>query len=125
MSGQDFGAAWSAAFRRGSDAELRGWLEVAQAACDETDGIARRYFRRDLTIDTKPDRTFVTIADTEVETHIRSRIADAFPDHGIIGEEFGTEGASASVRAAPNVTRRPFSVIRENASCAPATGVPS
>ena len=98
MTGRDFGAEWSAGFRRGSDAELRSWLDVAQAACDETDAIARRYFRRDLTIDTKPDRTFVTIADTEVETRIRSRIADAFPDHGIIGEEFGTEGAEASVR---------------------------
>ena len=31
MNGQDFGADWSAAFRRGSDAELRGWLDVAQA----------------------------------------------------------------------------------------------
>jgi histidinol-phosphatase len=93
-----FGAAWSATFRRGSDAELRRWLDVAQAACDETDGIARRYFRRDLQVDAKPDRTFVTQADTEVEQRIRARLRDAFPDHGIIGEEFGTEGEGASVR---------------------------
>jgi histidinol-phosphatase len=93
-----FGPAWSASLRRGTDAELRGWLEVAQAACDETDPIARRYFRRDLRIDAKPDRTYVTRADTEVEEHIRERLRAAFPDHGIIGEEFGTEGQGASVR---------------------------
>ena len=98
MSDATFGPEWSASLRRGTDAELRSWLEIAKAACDETDEIARRYFRRDLTIDTKPDRTFVTVADTEVETRLRERIGAAFPDHGIIGEEFGTEGADASVR---------------------------
>ena len=50
--------------RRGTDAELRGWLDVALAACDEADLVARRHFRRDLQIATKPDRTFVTQADT-------------------------------------------------------------
>lgn len=93
-----FGPDWSASLRRGTDTELRRWLEVAQAACDETDPIARRHFRRDLRIDSKPDRTFVTQADTEVEQRIRERLLDAFPDHGIIGEEFGTEGEGASVR---------------------------
>ena len=93
-----FGTDWSATLRRGTDAELRDWLEVAQAACDEADTIARAHFRRDLQIDTKPDRTFVTQADTTIEERIRARLLDAFPDHGIVGEEFGTEGAGASVR---------------------------
>jgi histidinol-phosphatase len=98
MSGLAFGAAWSASLRRGTDAELRGWLEVAQAACDEADVIARQHFRRDLTIETKPDRTFVTQADTAIERMIRERLLDAFPDHGLVGEEYGTEAGDASVR---------------------------
>jgi histidinol-phosphatase len=98
VSGPPFGADWSAGLRRGSDAELRGWLEVAQAACDEADGIARAHFRRDLIIETKPDRSFVTQADTAIETRIRERILDAFPDHGLVGEEYGTEAGDASVR---------------------------
>ena len=69
MTATTFGAEWSASLRRGTDAELRGWLEVAMAACDEADVIARRHFRRDLTIETKPDRTFVTQADTAIERH--------------------------------------------------------
>ena len=98
MSAASFGEAWSASLRRGTDAELRGWLEVAQAACDEADVIARRHFRRDLQIDTKPDRTFVTQADTAIERRIRERLADAFPEHGVIGEEYGTHAGDASVR---------------------------
>jgi histidinol-phosphatase len=98
MSAATFGSDWSAGLRRGSDAELRGWLEVAQAACDEADVIARAHFRRDLTIDTKPDRTFVTQADTAIEARIRERLLAAFPDHGLVGEEYGTEAGDASVR---------------------------
>jgi histidinol-phosphatase len=93
-----YGPEWSASLRRGTDAELRGWLEVAVAACDEADEIARRHFRRDLQITTKPDRTFVTQADTAIEERIRARLADAFPDHGLVGEEFGTETGDATVR---------------------------
>ena len=94
----DYGTDWSASLRRGTDAELRGWLDLAMAACDEADTIARSHFRRDLQIDTKPDRSFVTQADTAVERMIRARIHDAFPDHGLVGEEYGTEAGDASVR---------------------------
>jgi histidinol-phosphatase len=94
----NYGATWSAGLRRGTDRELRGWLEVAHAACDEADGIARSHFRRDLVIETKPDRTFVTEADTAVEAAIRERLLAAFPGHGLVGEEYGTESAGASVR---------------------------
>jgi histidinol-phosphatase len=95
---EPYGSDWSAGLRRGTDAELRGWLDVAIAACDEADVIARTHFRRDLTIDTKPDRSFVTQADTAIERLIRGRIVEAFPDHGIVGEEYGTEAGDASVR---------------------------
>jgi histidinol-phosphatase len=93
-----YGAEWSASLRRGSDAELRGWLDVAQAACDEADDLARQHFRRDLQIETKPDRTFVTQADTAIERRIRGRLADAFPDHGLVGEEYGVEASDAPIR---------------------------
>ncbi len=93
-----YGTAWSASLRRGTDAELRGWLEVAVAACDEADEIARRHFRRDLQVTTKPDQTLVTQADTAIEARIRERLADAFPEHGLVGEEYGTESGEASVR---------------------------
>ena len=98
MTDRSYGPDWSASLRRGSDAELRGWLDVAQAACDEADAIARRHFRRDLRIDTKPDRTFVTEADTAIERRIRERLRHAFPGHGLVGEEYGTDDGDAPVR---------------------------
>jgi histidinol-phosphatase len=93
-----YGPEWSAGLRRGSEAELRGWLELAMAACDEADTVALQHFRRDLQIETKPDRTFVTQADTAIERLIRTRIGDAFPDHGLVGEEYGVAAAEASIR---------------------------
>lgn len=93
-----FGTEWSAGLRRGTDAELRGWLDVALAICDEADVTARAHFRRDLVIDTKPDSSFVTQADTVIERRVRERLLDAFPDHGLVGEEYGTEAGEASVR---------------------------
>jgi histidinol-phosphatase len=93
-----FGPAWSAGFARASEAELDGWLELAHAACDEADAIARAAFRRDLEITTKPDRTFVTQADKAIERAIRGRIAAAHPGHGIVGEEYGTQDGDAPTR---------------------------
>jgi len=96
--GAEFGSTWSASLRLGSDAELRGWLDLAMGLCDEADEIGRAHFRRDLVIETKPDRSFVTQADQAIERVIRERIADAHPDHGLIGEEYGVEQGEASVR---------------------------
>lgn len=100
MTGESpqFGPGWSASLRRGSDAELRRWVEAALGWCDAADEIAMRHFRRDPVTTRKPDRSFVTEADTAVERLLRERIADAFPDHGIVGEEFGDDGGGSSVR---------------------------
>jgi histidinol-phosphatase len=93
-----FGSDWSAGLRRGTDAELRGWVEAALGWCDATDAIAMRHFRRDMAVERKPDSTFVTVADTTIERLVRDRIGEAFPWHGVVGEELGTEGGDASVR---------------------------
>jgi histidinol-phosphatase len=94
----DFGPAWSASLRRGPEAELRGWVDAALAWCVETDAIAMKHFRRDLGIRQKPDRTYVTVADTAIEQRLREKIAAALPKHGIVGEELGEESAGASTR---------------------------
>jgi histidinol-phosphatase len=93
-----YGPDWSAGLRRGDEAELEAWLALAHAACDEADSLARAAFRRDLQISTKPDRTFVTETDKAIERAIRTRITDAHPDHGLVGEEYGTEAGAAATR---------------------------
>ncbi len=39
-------------------------------------------------IDTKADASFVTNTDKAIEKRMREMIAEAFPDHGVLGEEF-------------------------------------
>ena len=50
-----------------------GWRSRC-ACCDAADTLAMQHFRRDLVIETKPDRTFVTQADQAIERVIRERI---------------------------------------------------
>lgn len=80
------------------EATLREWLAFAHAACDEADATALAHFRRDLVVERKPDRTLVTIADQGIERAIRTRIEAAYPDHGLVGEEYGEERGAARIR---------------------------
>jgi histidinol-phosphatase len=98
MSELAFGPDWSAARARVPEAQLRDWLAFALEACDVADAIARRHFRRDLDVERKPDRSFVTVADQGIEREIRSRILARWPDHGLVGEEYGTEAGHAATR---------------------------
>jgi histidinol-phosphatase len=81
-----------------SEEQLEDWLTFALACCDEADATALAHFRRDLVIETKPDRSFVTEADQAIERRIRERIAATYPDHGMVGEEYGIEAGQGSVR---------------------------
>jgi len=68
-------------------------VELALELADLADAISLARFRAvDLDVQTKPDRTHVTEADLAVERAIRDRLAEARPDDGVFGEEFGTEG---------------------------------
>jgi histidinol-phosphatase len=80
------------------DPELEAWLAFALACCDTADELALGHFRRDLVVSKKPDRTFVTEADQAIERMIRDRIAAAYPEHGLVGEEYGTTDGRGSVR---------------------------
>jgi histidinol-phosphatase len=69
-------------------------MELADAA----DRISMRHFRRDPRIDRKPDRTFVTQADTAIERALRERIAQRYPAHGVLAEELGDRSANQEIR---------------------------
>lgn len=67
--------------------------EIAAAAARET--LPR--FRKGTSVDNKLDAGFdpVTEADREAEQAIKRVILNAYPDHGILGEEHGVENADA------------------------------
>jgi histidinol-phosphatase len=94
----EFGAAWSATLRRVPEEDLAAWLSLAIEMCDEADRLARRSYRRAVPTSRKPDRTFVTEADQVIERLIRERIRAVYPDHGLVGEEYGDEAGSSAVR---------------------------
>jgi histidinol-phosphatase len=96
--GDAFGPAWSAGLRRGTSVELERWLQFAHAACDEADRIAREAFETELDVHEKTDGSFVTEADRAIEQMVRARLADEFPDHGVVGEEYGISDAGAATR---------------------------
>lgn len=64
------------------------------------EGLARRggaramaWFRQPVRIETKADASPVTEADRAAEALMRAEIAQRFPGHAVLGEEFGAEGA--------------------------------
>ncbi|SFF06220.1 histidinol-phosphatase, inositol monophosphatase family [Sulfitobacter brevis] len=62
-------------------------LRFSSEVADEAGRMALRYFRKPLTVELKADESPVTAVDREVEALLRSRIIQAYPDHGIYGEE--------------------------------------
>jgi len=71
------------------------FIALAERLADASGAIVRRYFRTTLEVEDKPDKSPVTVADREAEAAIRELIEEAFPDHGIVGEEYGAVRADA------------------------------
>lgn len=57
-----------------------------------------KYFKKDIEIELKKDHTPVTLADKEAEWMMREMITEQFPEHGILGEEFGNEKAESPIQ---------------------------
>ena len=66
-------------------------LEAARAAAE----VVRHYYRSNLAVTIKADKSPVTEADVETEKTIRGIIAARFPDHGFYGEETGSSALDA------------------------------
>ncbi len=67
-------------------------LEIRDTALTWLNPVNRevlKWFRRKITVEMKSDQSPVTIADKKAEEMLRKKIIQTFPDHGIIGEEFG------------------------------------
>ena len=69
--------------------DLDTFLALALHLADAAGEVIRPYFRKPLAIRDKPDLTPVTAADRAAEAAMRALIEARFPDHGIVGEEFG------------------------------------
>jgi len=67
------------------------FLSVALDAARSARELILSYYNGEFEIEIKADQTPVTVADRGAEKLIRQKVASAFPDHGIFGEEYGVQ----------------------------------
>ena len=78
--------------------DLTPLVAAAEAAADVAGAVIRPFFRAPIGVDDKTDRSPVTIADRTAEQAIRAVLSERFPDHGILGEEFGLDRPESPFR---------------------------
>ena len=78
-----------------TDDALDSLIAAAEAAADVAGAVIRPFFRAGLAADLKSDQSPVTIADRSAEQAMRAVLAERFPEHGVLGEEFGHDRPGA------------------------------
>lgn len=80
---------------------LRPLLDFATELAYDAGRLTLGYFGRNaegLGLEHKADATPVTLADREAESLIRQRVGARYPEHAVLGEEFGTDDKEATHR---------------------------
>ena len=81
------------------EADLSRYLAVAFQACDSARVVLNSHFGNLRKVEEKFQAGLVSDADRESETVIVEILRKEFPDHGILGEEFGTSGSNLDGQA--------------------------
>ncbi|MGD0830988.1 MAG: inositol monophosphatase family protein [Terracidiphilus sp.] len=74
------------------------WIDKAALIAREAGARLREFFAQGVEMEYKGDVDLVTVADRASEKLIRERLAEAFPDHGVYGEEGTRERLSGEFR---------------------------
>ncbi|MDX1700984.1 MAG: histidinol-phosphatase [Melioribacteraceae bacterium] len=77
------------------NSDLKEFREFCAFLTQRSGDNIRKYFRSDIQIESKSDSSPVTIADKSTEEILRELITKEYPEHGIIGEEFGKYNENA------------------------------
>jgi myo-inositol-1(or 4)-monophosphatase len=75
--------------------ELNEFKLFARHLADLSGSVINSYFRTPISVDSKNDSSPVTIADKGAEEIMREEIMQEYPEHGILGEEFGSHNEGA------------------------------
>ncbi len=78
--------------------EIGDLLAFATTLAHEAGALTLQYFGGIVDHDAKGDGTPVTIADKKAEELIRQKVEARYPDHSILGEEYGESNEGARVR---------------------------
>lgn len=74
---------------------MKDFVLFADQLADAAGDIIRSHYRQPIPVDHKSDNSPVTLADREAEAAMRAWIKKHYPDHGMIGEEYGNENEGA------------------------------
>ncbi len=72
------------------------FLALAERLADTARTEILPHFRSALEVEAKADLSPVTAIDRAAEVAMRRIIAETFPEHGVVGEEYGSEDADAA-----------------------------
>lgn len=78
------------------DSPASEWLGFARYLAGLSAAVIKPYFRASIDVEWKADLSPVTIADRKAEEVMREAILHEFPDHGVLGEEFGHDNPGAA-----------------------------
>jgi len=76
---------------------LQPLLDFALDAIWQSGRMTLGYFQTGVDVERKSDDSPVTIADKNAEQLLRRLIGEKFPEHGIIGEEYGEQAGSSGL----------------------------
>lgn len=78
--------------------DLRYFFPIVTELAEQAGRIARHYFNQPVEFERKADDSPVTRADREIELFLRESLERRFPDHSILGEEFGETRRGSAYR---------------------------
>lgn len=81
-----------------TELDLKNLLDFAVDLARGAGEITHHYFRNPPAAELKADGSFVTAADREAESYLRSRILERLPDDAIFGEEEGEQKGTSGRR---------------------------
>jgi histidinol phosphatase-like enzyme (inositol monophosphatase family) len=80
------------------NSDTESLIAVACEAADVAGSVIRPFFRTGIATVEKSDLSPVTVADRTAEQAMRALLTERFPDHGVLGEEFGLDRPEAPLR---------------------------
>jgi len=72
--------------------QMDGWIGLVRELADASGKLILKHYGTALDVESKPDRSPVTVADREGEALLRRMIAERHPEHRVLGEEEGASG---------------------------------
>ncbi|MCW8914368.1 MAG: histidinol-phosphatase [Magnetovibrio sp.] len=75
--------------------DIQSFVKLAERLADAARPEIMSRYRTGIAVDAKSDASPVTEADRSAERVMRALISETYPEHGILGEEYGSENVDA------------------------------